>query len=139
MWGGYGGWDNAGEIHSIEKSTACQLKYFVQDGYMDVSIWIMFIGPPSPWSSGHNHATEPGLDHSELKASTSPSSSFYDQRELRAMAVEKIVHALTLHELQHKISKLGTGNVVLAVLLTGALAIIADYAWMLYLRSKMVK
>jgi hypothetical protein len=53
------------------------------------------------------------------------------------MAIEKFIETFSLHELQHKVSKYGAGNVTLAVLLTGALAILADYAWMLYLRSKM--
>jgi len=55
------------------------------------------------------------------------------------MAIEKVFETLPLHEFQYKISKFGAGNVFLAVLLTGALAILADYAWMLYLRSKMVR
>lgn len=55
------------------------------------------------------------------------------------MAIEKFIETLPLHELQHKVSRYGAGNVALAVLLTGALAILADYAWMLYLRSKMVE
>ena len=55
------------------------------------------------------------------------------------MAIEKVIETLPLHELQQKISKFGAANVALAALLTGALVILADYAWMLYLRSKMVE
>ncbi|ORY09996.1 cytochrome P450 [Clohesyomyces aquaticus] len=52
------------------------------------------------------------------------------------MAIEQLFDT-PLHFLQHGISKFGTGNVLLAVLVTATLGILADYAWMLYLRSKM--
>ena len=55
------------------------------------------------------------------------------------MAVEQIFEALPLHYLQHGISKFGVGNIALAVLATAALGVLADYAWMLYMRSKMVR
>ena len=55
------------------------------------------------------------------------------------MAVEQLLEALPLHYLQHGISRFGAANVALAVFVTAALAAIADYAWMLYLRSKMVR
>lgn len=54
------------------------------------------------------------------------------------MAIEQLFEALPLHYLQHGISKFGAANVVLAVLVTAALGVLADYAWMLYMRSKMV-
>jgi hypothetical protein len=55
------------------------------------------------------------------------------------MAIEQLFDALPLHYVQHGISKFGAGNVVLAVLLTAAVGILADYLWMLYMRSKMVR
>lgn len=55
------------------------------------------------------------------------------------MAIEQLFEALPLHYLQHGISKFGVTNVVLALLVTAALGVLADYAWMLYLRSKMVR
>ncbi|KAF2202430.1 cytochrome P450 [Delitschia confertaspora ATCC 74209] len=53
------------------------------------------------------------------------------------MAIEKFLEGLPLYDLQHKVSKFGAVNVALVMLLTGALAVLADYIWMLYLRSKM--
>jgi hypothetical protein len=55
------------------------------------------------------------------------------------MAIEKIFEALPLHYLQHGISKFGAANIALAVFATAALGVLADYAWMLYMRSKMVR
>lgn len=54
------------------------------------------------------------------------------------MAIEQLFGALPLHYLQHGISKFGASNVALAVFATAVLGVLADYAWMLYLRSKMV-
>lgn len=54
------------------------------------------------------------------------------------MAIEQLFEALPLHFMQHGISKFGAANVALAVLVTVVLGVLADYAWMLYLRSKMV-
>jgi hypothetical protein len=54
------------------------------------------------------------------------------------MAIEQLFEALPLHYLQHGISKFGVANIALAVFVTAALGVLADYAWMLYLRSKMV-
>jgi hypothetical protein len=54
------------------------------------------------------------------------------------MAIEQLFQALPLHFLQHGISKFGAGNLALAAFLTVALGVFTDYAWMLYLRSKMV-
>jgi hypothetical protein len=55
------------------------------------------------------------------------------------MAIEQIFEALPLHYLQHGISKFGAVNIALAVFVTAALGVLADYAWMLYMRSKMVR
>lgn len=55
------------------------------------------------------------------------------------MAIEQMFEALPLHYLQHGISKFGAGNIALAVFLTALLGVLADYAWMLYMRSKMVR
>jgi hypothetical protein len=55
------------------------------------------------------------------------------------MAIEQLFQALPVHYLQHGISKFGAANMVLAVFVTAALGVLADYAWMLYMRSKMVK
>lgn len=55
------------------------------------------------------------------------------------MAIEQLFEALPVHYLQHGISKFGAGNVALAVFAIAALGILADYAWMLYMRSKMVR
>jgi hypothetical protein len=55
------------------------------------------------------------------------------------MAIEQIFEALPLHYLQHGISKFGAGDMALAVFVTAALGVLADYAWMLYMRSKMVR
>jgi cytochrome P450 len=55
------------------------------------------------------------------------------------MAIEQLFDALPLHYLQHGISKFGAANIAVAVLVTAALGVLADYAWMLYLRSKMVR
>jgi hypothetical protein len=54
------------------------------------------------------------------------------------MAIEQLFEAMPLHYLQHGISKFGAANIALAVVVTAALGVFADYAWMLYLRSKMV-
>jgi hypothetical protein len=54
------------------------------------------------------------------------------------MAIEQLFEALPLHYLQHGISTSGAANMALAVVLTATLGVFADYAWMLYLRSKMV-
>ncbi|KAF2867757.1 cytochrome P450 [Massariosphaeria phaeospora] len=53
------------------------------------------------------------------------------------MAIEQLFEALPLHYVQHGISKFGVGNLVLALVITAVLGLIADYAWMLHLRSKM--
>ncbi|KAJ4305914.1 hypothetical protein N0V90_001447 [Kalmusia sp. IMI 367209] len=53
------------------------------------------------------------------------------------MAIEQLFGALPLHYLQHGISKFGAANVAFAILVTAVLGVLADYAWMLYLRSKM--
>jgi hypothetical protein len=55
------------------------------------------------------------------------------------MAIEQLSEALPWHFLQHGISNFGAGNLVLTAFLTVALGVFADYAWMLYLRSKMVR
>ena len=54
------------------------------------------------------------------------------------MAIEQLFEALPLHYLQHGISKFRAFNVVLGLVATVALGVLADYAYMLYLRSKMV-
>jgi hypothetical protein len=54
------------------------------------------------------------------------------------MAIEQLFEALPLHYLQHGISKFGAVNIALAVVVTASLGVLADYVWMLYLRSKMV-
>jgi hypothetical protein len=54
------------------------------------------------------------------------------------MAIEQLFDALPLHYLQHGISKFGAANIALTVFATAALGVLADYAWMMYLRSKMV-
>ena len=41
--------------------------------------------------------------------------------------------------MQQSISRFGTVNVIVAAVIAGALALCLDYAYMLYLRSKMVK
>ncbi|KAL6166494.1 hypothetical protein ACJQWK_07845 [Exserohilum turcicum] len=53
------------------------------------------------------------------------------------MAIEQLFEVLPVHYLQYSISKFGVGNLALAVLATAALGVLADYAWMLYMRSKM--
>lgn len=55
------------------------------------------------------------------------------------MAIEQFFDAIPLHYLQHGISRFGAGNVFLALFVTAAVGVLADYAWMLYLRSKMVR
>jgi hypothetical protein len=55
------------------------------------------------------------------------------------MAIEQLFEAMPLHYLQHGISKFGAANIVLAAVITAALGVLADYAWMLYMRSKMVR
>jgi hypothetical protein len=54
------------------------------------------------------------------------------------MAIEQMFEALPVHYLQHGISKFGAMNVALAVIVTASLGVLADYVWMLYMRSKMV-
>lgn len=54
------------------------------------------------------------------------------------MAIEQLFEALPLHYLQHGISKFGATSVALAVVVTAFLGVLTDYAWMLYMRSKMV-
>jgi hypothetical protein len=55
------------------------------------------------------------------------------------MAIEQLFEALPLHYLQHGISRFGATNLALAVFVTAALGVLADYAWMLYLGAKMVR
>lgn len=71
-----------------------------------------------------------------LTAALRTQPSFIDTEN---MAIEQLFEALPLHYLQHGISKFGAGNVALAVLVTGFLGVMADYVWMLYMRSKMVR
>lgn len=54
------------------------------------------------------------------------------------MAVEQLFEVLPLHYLQHGISKFGVASVLLAVAVIAVVVVLADYARMLYLRSKMV-
>jgi hypothetical protein len=54
------------------------------------------------------------------------------------MAIEQLFEALPVHYLQHGISKFGAANTALVVFVIAALGVLADYAWMLYMRSKMV-
>ncbi|KAF2787546.1 cytochrome P450 [Melanomma pulvis-pyrius CBS 109.77] len=53
------------------------------------------------------------------------------------MAIEQLFEALPLHYVQHGISKFGAGNILLALFVIAAIGVLTDYAWMLYLRSKM--
>jgi hypothetical protein len=70
---------------------------------------------------------------------TSTSISFTAESEVtEVMAIEKFFETLPLHYVQHGISKYGVGSMVLAFFVTTAVGILADYAYMLYLRSKMV-
>jgi hypothetical protein len=55
------------------------------------------------------------------------------------MAIEQLFETLPLHYVQHGISKYGVGSIILAFFVTAAVGVLADYAWMLYLRSKMVR
>jgi hypothetical protein len=55
------------------------------------------------------------------------------------MAIEELFRALLVHYLQHGISKFGTASVALALFVTAGFGVLADYAWMLYMRSKMVR
>jgi hypothetical protein len=54
------------------------------------------------------------------------------------MAIEQVFEALQLHYLQHGISKFGAVSITFALFVTAALGVLTDYAWMLYMRSKMV-
>ena len=54
------------------------------------------------------------------------------------MAIEQLFQALPVHYLQYGISRFGALNLTAAVFVTALLGVLADYAWMLYLRSKMV-
>ena len=56
----------------------------------------------------------------------------------KTMAVEQLFEAVPLHYLQHGLTKYGASNIALAFLVTLGLGVLMDYAWMLYLRSKMV-
>ena len=62
----------------------------------------------------------------------------YSISGFEGMAIEQLFEALPLHYLQHGISKFGATNVALAFVVTASLGVLADYAWMLHLRSKMV-
>jgi hypothetical protein len=53
------------------------------------------------------------------------------------MAIEQLFD-LPLHHLQYGISEFGASNIVFAMLVTAALGVLMDYAWILYLGSKMV-
>jgi len=55
------------------------------------------------------------------------------------MAIEQLFETLPLHYIQHGILKYGVGSIILAFFVTVAVGVLADYAWMLYLRSKMVR
>jgi hypothetical protein len=55
------------------------------------------------------------------------------------MAIEQLFQALPVHYLQHAISKFGVVSTVFAVIVTAALGVLADYVWMLYTRSRMVR
>jgi hypothetical protein len=54
------------------------------------------------------------------------------------MAIEQLFNVLNLRFTQHSISKFGVADFAFAGLVTVAFGILADYIWMLYLRSKMV-
>jgi hypothetical protein len=54
------------------------------------------------------------------------------------MAIEQLFEALPLHYLQHVVSRFGAKNLGIATLVTLVLGVMADFAWMLYLRAKMV-
>ncbi|KAF2740094.1 cytochrome P450 [Polyplosphaeria fusca] len=53
------------------------------------------------------------------------------------MAIEQLFEALPLHYVQHALTKYGAANLGLTLLVTLVVGILADYAWMLYIRSKM--
>ncbi|OCL15379.1 cytochrome P450 [Glonium stellatum] len=53
------------------------------------------------------------------------------------MNTEKFIDTDTLLRLQQSISRFGVVNVITAAFITGALALLLDYVYMLYLRSKM--
>ncbi|KAH8722584.1 cytochrome P450 [Phaeosphaeriaceae sp. PMI808] len=53
------------------------------------------------------------------------------------MAIEKLFDGLPLHYLQHDVTKSNAVNIALAVCITVTLGVLADYTWMLYLRSRM--
>lgn len=54
------------------------------------------------------------------------------------MAIEQLFEALPTHHLQHGIPELGAATIVSTMVLMATLGLLGDYAWMLYLRSKMV-
>jgi hypothetical protein len=56
-----------------------------------------------------------------------------------AMAIEQLFDAVPLHYVRHGISSFGIVNAVLAIVVTVVVGVLADYVWMLYLRSKMVR
>lgn len=53
------------------------------------------------------------------------------------MVSDKLIHSLSLFELQHAIRRFGGWNLFVAAAATAALALLVDYAYMLHLRSKM--
>ncbi|KAK3938547.1 hypothetical protein QBC46DRAFT_451088 [Diplogelasinospora grovesii] len=59
------------------------------------------------------------------------------QRCARAMITEKLVDNLTVVRVQKAIVDFGTLNVVLSIVAIAAVAVVVDYAHMLYLRSRM--
>ncbi|KAF2748598.1 cytochrome P450 [Sporormia fimetaria CBS 119925] len=53
------------------------------------------------------------------------------------MAIEQLFEALPLRYVQHGISEFGVANLAYTLLITAFAALVVDYGWMLYLRSKM--
>lgn len=62
-----------------------------------------------------------------------------EEPQLAKMAVTLLFDTLPLHYLQHFLSKFGTANVLVALFTTALLGVLADWGYMLYLRSKMVR
>jgi hypothetical protein len=59
--------------------------------------------------------------------------------EEAAMAVEQLFDAVALRYVSYGVSNFGAAMVVLSIVVTVVVGVLADYAWMLYLRSKMVR
>jgi hypothetical protein len=54
------------------------------------------------------------------------------------MLIDRFSDVLALMQLQRAVAQIGTGNIILSILVGGLVVLAVDYAWMIYLHYKMV-